>query len=154
MLTSVSCQRSNLLESLFEGYDGPAFGIRLWDGWNWASSENETPRCTLVIRSPGALEAMMARPSEVTLGEAFLAKDIDVEGDIFAVFAMAEHVFHRPRGRRQRMLEAATTAASGIARWWRNGSRHSIERDRSAIAHHYDQPADFYRPWLGESLVY
>jgi cyclopropane-fatty-acyl-phospholipid synthase len=154
MLTSVSCQRSKMLESLFEDYDGPAFGIRLWNGWNWASSENETPRCTLVIRSAGALEAMMARPSEVTLGEAFLAKDIDVEGDIFAVFAMAEHLFHNPRSRRQRVLEAALRAASGIAQWWKKGGRHSIARDHAAISHHYDQPVDFFRPWLGESLVY
>src|ERR1039458_2295698 len=146
MLASVSCQRSKMLESLFEDYDGPAFGIRLWNGWNWASSENETPRCTLVIRSAGALEAMLARPSEITLGEAFLAKDIDVEGDIFSGFAMAEYLFHRPRGRRQRMLEAASQAVFGVAHWWKEGKRHSIERDRSAISHHYDQPVDSYRP--------
>jgi cyclopropane-fatty-acyl-phospholipid synthase len=139
---------------MFVGYAGPAFRIRLWDGWSWTCSDNDNPRFTLFVHSAEALETMMVRPSEITLGEAFLAKDIDVEGDIFSVFAMAEHVFRRPRGRRQRMLEAATTAASGIATWWRNGTRHSIERDRSSIAHHYDQPVDFYRPWLGESLVY
>jgi cyclopropane-fatty-acyl-phospholipid synthase len=154
MLTSVSCQRSNLLESLFKGYDGPAFGIRLWDGWNWVSSENETPRCTLVLRSARALEAMMLRPSEVTLGEAFLANEIDVEGDIFAVFAMAEHLFHTPRSRRQRVLETASRVASGIAQRWKKGRRHSIARDQAVISHHYDLPVDFYRPWLGESLVY
>jgi cyclopropane-fatty-acyl-phospholipid synthase len=107
-----------------------------------------------VIHSAEALETMMARPSDITLGEAFLAKDIDLEGDIFSIFAMAEHVFHRPSGRRQRLREAALQAAASIAAWWREGGLHSVERDRAAIAHHYDQPVDFYRPWLGESLVY
>ena len=96
----------------------------------------------------------MLRPSEITLGEAFLANEIDVEGDLISVFAMAEYIFHRPRGRRQRALEAVSQAASGVARWWREGMRHSVERDRAAISHHYDQPVEFYRPWLGESLVY
>lgn len=154
ILTSVDCERAGLLDSLFEGYDGPPFCIRLWDGWSWASSQVERPCCTLVIRSEDALETMMARPSEITLGEAFLANEIDVEGDIFPVFAMAEYIFHRPRGRRQRALEAVSQAASGVARWWRQGIRHSVERDRAAISHHYDQPVEFYRPWLGESLVY
>ena len=154
MLTSVYCEQAGLFESIFEGYDGPPFGIRLWDGWCWTSSAKDNPRFTLIVRSEDALEAMLARPSEITLGEAFLANDIDVEGDIFSVFAMAEYIFHRPRGRRQRMLEAASQAVSGVAHWWKEGKRHSIERDRSAISHHYDQPVDFYRPWLGESLVY
>jgi cyclopropane-fatty-acyl-phospholipid synthase len=154
MLASVFCQRATMLELLFAGYDGPAFSIRLWDGWSWSSSQRDSPRCTLVIRSADALDAMMVRPSEVTLGEAYLAKDIDVEGDIFAVFAMAEHVFRSPKGARRRVLEAASRALSGIADWWGKGRRHSMARDRFAISHHYDQPVDFYRPWLGESLAY
>jgi cyclopropane-fatty-acyl-phospholipid synthase len=154
MLTSVYCEQAGVLESVFEGYDGPPFGIRLWDGWCWSSSAKETPRFTLVVRSAHALDAVMLRPSEITLGEAFLANEIDVEGDLFSVFAMAEFIFHRPRGRRQRVLEAVSQAANGVARWWREGLRHSVERDRAAISHHYDQPVEFYRPWLGESLVY
>lgn len=152
LLTSC-CERTEMLNSLFEAYEGPAFCIRLWDGWCWTSSVKENPRCTLVVRSEDALESMMLRPSEITLGEAFLAKEIDIEGDIFSVFTMAEYLFHRPTGR-QRMMEAAGRVASGAAQWWKKGRRHSIARDQAAIAHHYDQPVEFYRPWLGESLVY
>ena len=154
MLTSVSCERAGLFDSIFEGYDGSPFCVRLWDGWCWNSSANDHPHCTLVIHSSAALEAMLLRPSEITLGEAFLANEIDVEGDIFSVFAIAEFIFHRPGGRRERMLEAARQAVFGFATWWRKGKRHSEARDRAAISHHYDQPVDFYRPWLGESLVY
>jgi cyclopropane-fatty-acyl-phospholipid synthase len=31
---------------------------------------------------------------------------------------------------------------------------HSRSRDRDSIAYHYDQPMEFYRPWLGSTLVY
>jgi cyclopropane-fatty-acyl-phospholipid synthase len=147
MLTSVNCERATYLKSLFEGYCGPAVGVQLWDGWNWVSSEDERPRCTLIFRSP-------VRPSEITLGEAFLANELDVEGDIFSVFDVAEHIFHGSQGRRQRIREVALRAVSGISQWWKKGMRHSLARDQSAISHHYDQPVDFYRPWLGESLVY
>jgi cyclopropane-fatty-acyl-phospholipid synthase len=51
-------------------------------------------------------------------------------------------------------MEALARILSGIAEWWNHGSPHSLARDRSAISHHYDQPVDFFRPWLGDSLVY
>jgi hypothetical protein len=40
---------------------------------------------------------MFVRPSEITLGEAFLAGDSDVMGDFPSVFHVAEYVFHRPQ---------------------------------------------------------
>jgi cyclopropane-fatty-acyl-phospholipid synthase len=36
----------------------------------------------------------------------------------------------------------------------RHGPRHSQSRDRESIAYHYDQPVEFFRPWLGRTLVY
>jgi cyclopropane-fatty-acyl-phospholipid synthase len=157
MLTSAYGERARVFDSLFAGYDGPAFSIRLWDGWQWAfssQSEQAEPRCTLIFNSPAAFEAMIVRPSEITLGEAFLSGDIDVEGDLFSVFAVTEHLFHCPQGLRRKLLETLSRILSGIAQWWNHGATHTVERDRSAISHHYDQPVEFFRPWLGDSLVY
>jgi cyclopropane-fatty-acyl-phospholipid synthase len=97
---------------------------------------------------------LVARPSEITLGEAFLSKEIDVEGDIFSVFDVAEHIFECPRGQRQQALEVISGVLFGIGQWWKQGKTHSVERDHVAISYHYDQPVEFYRPWLGESLAY
>lgn len=154
MHESVTAQRSNILQKLFEGYEGPTFSIRLWDGWYWASSERERPTCTIVFNSAGALQSLFVRPSEITLGEAFLSKDIDVEGDLFSVFDVAEHIFHGSRGQRQLVAEVAAGVLLGLGKWWKEGRLHSEKRDRQAISYHYDQPVGFYRPWLGQTLAY
>jgi cyclopropane-fatty-acyl-phospholipid synthase len=96
----------------------------------------------------------MTRPSEITLGEAFLSKEIDIEGNIFSVFDVAEHLFHCSKGQRQRIRDVTFATLLGLLHRWKAGKRNSLQRDRSAIAYHYDQPIGFYRPWLGESLAY
>ncbi len=149
-----NAQRGKLLGSLFDGYEGPPFAVRFWDGWLWQLPASGEAKCTMVVNSATALRSLVLHPSEVTLGEAFLTRDIDVEGDIFSIFDVAEHVFHCAEGRRQRVLEAASGLVFGAGAWLKSGKRHSQKRDRTAISYHYDQPADFYRPWLGKSLVY
>lgn len=154
MLTHTNCDRTKMFASLFKGYEGPSFCIRLWDGWLWTCPESGESRCTLVFNSPSALATLILRPSERTLGDAFLVGDINLEGDLFSVFAVTEHVFRCPRGRRKETVELFSRIVSGVAEWWTKGTSHTVERDRRAISYHYDQPAAFYRPWLGESLVY
>jgi cyclopropane-fatty-acyl-phospholipid synthase len=39
----------------------------------------------LVLRSPNALRRMVTAPGELGLGRAYVAGDLDVEGDLFAV---------------------------------------------------------------------
>ena len=151
---SVNAQKENIFHSLFDGYEGPAFAVRLWDDWRWQLSGRGETSCTIVVNSANALRALILRPSEVTLGEAFLSKDIDVEGDLFSVFEVAEYVFHCSKGRQQRILEAISGVLFGIGEWCKTGGRHSQQTDRMAISYHYDQPAAFYEPWLGKSLAY
>jgi cyclopropane-fatty-acyl-phospholipid synthase len=151
---TVESQRERLFGSLFESYEGPCFAVRLWDGWRWQSRGRSEPVCTIVVRHADAFRSLVVRPSEVTLGEAFLAKNIDVEGDLFSVFEIAEHIFCCPKGRRQQIFETLSAVLVGVGDWWRAGWRHSQQRDRAAISYHYDQPLAFYEPWLGKSLAY
>lgn len=150
----VQPQRSQMFDTLFEKYNGPAFAVRLWDGEQWHSPGSEKPSCTIVFASPGALHSMAVNPGEVALGEAFLSKEIDVEGDLFSVFDVAEHIFQCPRGQRQRALDVVGAVFSGIGHRLKEGKTHSIERDHAAITYHYDQPPEFYRPWLGSTMAY
>jgi len=154
MSESVQSLRAKAFDTLFEGYDGPAFSVRLWDGWRWFSPGGGNPACTIVFYSVNAVQSMLARPSEITLGEAFLSKELDVEGDIFSVFEVAEHILQCARSLRQRVPEIISGVFFEIGQWWRQGKSHCLERDLAAISYHYDQPVDFYRPWLGESLAY
>jgi cyclopropane-fatty-acyl-phospholipid synthase len=147
-------QRNKALNALFQDYEGPAFAIRLWNGWQWSFSTRTEPVCTIVIETPGALEALIAEPNEITLGEAFIHRELDVEGDIFSVFTIAEHILNRPQQLRQQVWEKLVHAVLTARRLLRHGSRHSRGRDKSSISHHYDQPMEFFRPWLGETLAY
>jgi cyclopropane-fatty-acyl-phospholipid synthase len=151
---SLQSQRAKVLAALFQSYEGPNFSIRMWDGWQWASSPGEKPACTIAIETPRALAALVAEPNEITLGEAFLHRDLEIEGDIFSVFPVAEHLLNRPRGLRQQLAVTLARMVSSAGRWLKHGARHSMARDRSSISYHYNQPVEFFRPWLGESLAY
>ena len=147
-------QKANVLTALFQDYEGPAFALRLWDGWQWTPMPGKSPACTISIETPKALTAFVAKPNELTLGEAFIHREIDIEGDIFAVFPVAEHLLNRPRGLRQQLIETLARTVAGAGRWLKHGAWHSLARDSASISYHYDQPVEFFRPWLGESLAY
>lgn len=154
MFESDTARRAQTLDALFQSYHGPAFSVRLWDGWSWRSRADELPACTLVLNGPNALHTLIAAPNEITLGEAFISGDLDVEGDLFSVFPVAEHLFSRPRSAVRKITEKLANAAFGVGRWLRHGAVNSPRRDRASIAYHYDQPVAFYEPWLGESMAY
>lgn len=154
MLNSIQSRKVEILESLFRNYDGPAFSIRISDGWQWNSHGGEKVACTLVLNSAKALRSLMVHPDEVTLGEAFIRRDIEVEGDIFTALSVAEYVFSRPAKLSQKFVEYFAGSIFSLRNWARHGPRHSIQRDKASIAYHYDLPVEFYRPWLGETLAY
>lgn len=147
-------RRRRLLADLFRDYGGPPFSIRLWNGWQWASSPAEKPVFTVVIEAPNALTSLMTEQNEIALGEAFIRRDIDVEGDIFSVFFVAEYLINRPKGLLQRTAELIARSVMNSKRWLSSGFQHSKARDRASISYHYDQPVEFFRPWLGSTLAY
>jgi cyclopropane-fatty-acyl-phospholipid synthase len=151
---SIQSQKAAIFNSLFQLYEGPAFAIRLWDGWSWSSSNGAAPACALVVQSPQALQALIAAPNEITLGEAFIHGGLEIEGDIFSVFPVAEHLFNRPRPLRQKLRESSARTLFGVGQWLHHGAKHSPRRDHASIAYHYDQPVAFFEPWLGPSLAY
>jgi cyclopropane-fatty-acyl-phospholipid synthase len=126
----------------------------MWDGWQWTPAAGGKPACTIAVETPKALAALVAEPNEVTLGEAFIHKELEIEGDIFAVFPVAEHVLNRPRRLKQQVAETLARTIAGAGQWLKHGARHSMARDRLSIAYHYDQPVEFFRPWLGKTLAY
>ncbi len=72
---------TSLLDRLFP--PPRAFGVRLWDGTELPA---ECPAFSLVLNHPGALRRMFTPPIELSLGEAFIYGDFDIEGDIFSAF--------------------------------------------------------------------
>jgi cyclopropane-fatty-acyl-phospholipid synthase len=157
MLASLPARKRAIFRQLFDGYAGPPFAVRLWDGSLWRSPGEAPPVCTIVLKERGALAALLAAPNELTLGEAFIRESLDVEGDLFSAFAIAEHIFDRPRSLRQRIAEQFASAVFGLSHFVQLatlGPPGSRRRDRASIAYHYDQPVEFFALWLGETLAY
>ena len=138
------------------------FALRLWDGTVVEPDDGREPRFTIVLRHPGAARAMFWPPSELTLSEAYIYDDFDVEGEIEAVFPLADHFHTQQTGvpqrlRRMRRLLALPSERRprvGRQRSELHGRRSSLERDRQAIAYHYDVSNEFFRLWLDPTMAY
>lgn len=151
----------HLLENLLADYPKRNFQIRLWDGSTWRREQQ--PRFTLVLKHPGALRRMFLSPSELTLGESYVFDDFDIEGDIEAVFDLADYLCTQGRdGLTQslrllsllRKLPASQRIGTGRQPAKLRGPVHSNDRDRQAISYHYDLPAEFFALWLDHRMLY
>jgi len=150
-----------VLDKLFQGKSAEKVGVRLWDGSRWP---DDTPRpATLVLNHPGALRQMFLPPTELNMGEAYLYDDFDIEGDIEAVFGLAETLVAQAPGLMDKLglardllrLPAGPKRRQGRrGRARLGGARHSVERDRQAVTYHYDVSNDFYALWLDRQMVY
>ncbi|MFD9903841.1 class I SAM-dependent methyltransferase [Streptomyces sp. NPDC059063] len=145
--------------------------IRAWDG-----SEAGPPDApTLVVRHRRALRHLMWKPGELGLARAWVAGDLDVEGDLYAALdLLAEFIWERgddapglveslrdPKVRaaaRPLLAFAAPFVPPPVPReeMRRHGRLHLHTKgsDKQAISHHYDVGNDFYELVLGPSMVY
>jgi cyclopropane-fatty-acyl-phospholipid synthase len=157
---TASLASTEFLEALLGDYPNRDFQVRLWDGTTWGAAQQ--PRFTLVLKHPGALRAMFSCPSELTLGEAYVYDDFDIEGDIEAVFHLADYMLGQERNlgktfelaKRLQKLPVNNRVHKNRRPANFSGSPHSRDRDRQAISYHYDLPAEFYGLWLDQRMVY
>ncbi|HEY1634130.1 MAG TPA: class I SAM-dependent methyltransferase [Acidimicrobiales bacterium] len=161
---------ANLLEPMVTAFVGPnpPVTIRFWDG---STLGPDRAQATLTIRSPRALRRILYAPRELGAGRAYVAGELDLEGDVYAALALRDSMASRDRegeakvglGRRGWLDLLRAARRSGVfgpppaappeeARL--RGRLHSKARDAAAISHHYDVSNDFYRLVLGETMTY
>ncbi len=149
--------------------------VRAWD-----RSESGPPGApVLVIRNRRALRRLLFKPGELGLARAWVAGDIDIDGDLYeALDLLAGMIWERggdaAKPQRAAVLRALarpeirsaarellalagapvppTPPAEEVRR--RRGPLHTLRRDKEAISHHYDVGNDFYALVLGPSMVY
>ena len=140
----------------------PALRVEFWDGSGLGSSD---AKGTLHIRSVDALKRILWCPNELGMARAYVAGDLDAEGDLYEVLAAlrdstSDHMRFplsaapaavRAAGKLG-LLGAPLPPPAEEARL--KGWRHSIRRDADAIGHHYDVGNEFYRLVLGPSMTY
>ncbi|WP_200307507.1 class I SAM-dependent methyltransferase [Streptomyces adelaidensis] len=161
------------LKALLEQVVGAPLPVRLraWDG----STAGPPEAPALVVRNRRALRRLLWKPGELGLARAWVAGDLGVEGDLYAVLDLvAGHVWERAedaRGLGEALRDPEVRAAvRGLLRLAgpavllppepppeevRVGRhRHTRRSDRRAVSHHYDVGNDFYEVVLGPSMVY
>ena len=154
----------DVLRRLLEGYQRD-FVVRLWDGTEWEPDSGRPARFTLVLNHPGSLRKMLAQPwrLQLSLAESFLYCDVDVEGDLEAVFGLADFLLKERRwGLRDKLgqlvrwlpcpVRTAARGGQGPARL--PGRRDSPSRLAEAVHYHYDLNQDFYGLFLDDRRVY
>ncbi|WP_406494744.1 cyclopropane-fatty-acyl-phospholipid synthase family protein [Streptomyces sp. NBC_00846] len=144
--------------------------IRAWDG-----SESGPPGGpVLVIRNRRALRRLLWKPGELGLARAWVAGELDIEGDLYeALDLMASLIWDRGAEAKDRVHPVRDPKVRAFAKGllqlggpWpppapppeevrrRTGTLHTKRRDQEAISHHYDVGNDFYELVLGPSMVY
>src|SRR3546814_12116538 len=92
--------------------------LELWDGTS-VGPDGET--CTIRLRSPDALRRVLWAPGELGIARAFVAEDIDVDGDIYEALRAL-----RPAGRTLRKARQTVPRATIPAK--QNGRAQCRER--------------------------
>jgi cyclopropane-fatty-acyl-phospholipid synthase len=157
-----SAPRTNGLAEAIAGLLGadPPIAIDCYDGSHLGPLDRAT---RIVVRSPKALRYVLTAPGELGFARAYVAGEIDVEGDIFDALLLRDHLPEVKVTPREWLLLARAVGVDGLKPLppppeevpvRGRGRRHSKERDAAAIAHHYDVSNDFYRIVLGPSMTY
>jgi len=139
--------------------------IRAWDGSEAGAPDGPVA----ILRHRRALRRLLWNPGELGLARAFVAGELDVEGDVadglsrFWTLAKAQDLSGLRFSLADKLDAAKLALKLGIvgprpkppaseARL--SGGLHTRRRDRAAIAHHYDLSNDFYEFLLDPQMAY
>lgn len=135
-------------------------GVRLWDGSLFGPPQ---PEAIVALAHPWTLRSMLWPPNDLNIGEAFIYGDVDVEGDLEAVYRafapLTDLEWRHPRrfahlARELLRLPAAPPHADRSRRVTNTGGQHTVRRDSEAVRYHYDVGNDFYSLWLDGNMQY
>ncbi|MGB7652063.1 MAG: cyclopropane-fatty-acyl-phospholipid synthase family protein [Acidimicrobiales bacterium] len=116
---------------------------------------------TLKILRRDAISRILTHPGELGLARAYVAGDIDVDGDLDPLFELElpplRHLLNATNVR-SLLAVVGTSAIRPLTppsiEAKPRGVLHSKSRDRQAVTHHYDVSNRFYEMVLGPSMTY
>ncbi|MCL4185334.1 MAG: class I SAM-dependent methyltransferase, partial [Burkholderiaceae bacterium] len=131
-----------IVDALAAG-SGASFAVVLPDGSRCRTGDGE-PRFTITFRSEAALLHGFTR-GHIGLLEAWFDGDLDVDGDLGALFAagMLSSIGQQPK--------AVARVENDLLEWRR--SNRSVVRAKDNARFHYGLGAPFYRLWLDDPLM-
>ena len=154
-----------VLRALFGAPAERSFDVRYWDGSLEPGADGRRRAFTLVVARRGALRRMLLLPNELSIVDAYISGDLDVEGDLESAVALGDVIGRRIRSPRalgalaQKILAlpADDDVAVPATRFQRVSSALSRARrrgDAQAIEFHYGVSNEFYSLWLDPEMLY
>jgi cyclopropane-fatty-acyl-phospholipid synthase len=149
-----------LVREIERAFPERPFEIELWDGSRVSSTNGGGP--TFRARSRDAIAYAVSAPGQLGLGRAYVSGAIEVE-DLDAVIGLLNDWRPPAVGTAAKArLIAAALRSSGIhrpppppkAELHLRGRKHTTERDREAVRHHYDVGNEFFSLFLDRSMTY
>ncbi len=164
--TAVTGSVAPVLEPLLTAVFGgpPPLRFECWDGSHISPAAGDSAG-VVRLRSPDALRRILWAPGELGLGRAFVAGDVDLDGDLPEMLRRLRTSAVGGGELGAREIAAVLRAARQLHLIGRpvpppreearlRGRRHSKRRDSRAVSHHYDVGNEFYRLVLGTSMTY
>jgi cyclopropane-fatty-acyl-phospholipid synthase len=151
-----------LAKEIERAFPDRPFTIELWDGGRVPSTDGGGP--TFTALSKDALLHAIATPGQLQLGlgRAYVSGALEVDDLDAVVDLMNEWRPSMPGRVELARLLAAAFRSVGLqkpppapkAELHLRGRKHSTERDRAAVRHHYDVGNEFFSLFLDRSMTY
>ncbi len=145
------------LEKLMGNFENAPLFV-LWNGEEVFGRNRES---VIKINYPWSLREMFMDASELSLAESYVYGDIDIEGDIFGIFPMAEYLLNKKLSFTEKaslfnLLRKLPKREKSYKKMHAElkGEKHSKERDAQAISYHYDVSNEFYKLFLDKNMQY
>jgi cyclopropane-fatty-acyl-phospholipid synthase len=151
------------LRPLVEGLMGSVdVRLQFWDG-SILGPQTGGPGI-IHVKSIDAIRRLVWAPDELGVSRAFVAGDIDFDGDVFELLRTLRSSSRSLRAG-LKVAPVALSTANELGVLGRplppppeelhpRGWRHSKSRDAQAVRHHYDVGNDFYELVLGPAMTY
>ena len=155
------------LAEVFEEFAGPEAPVE-FTAYDGSHAGKVGAPVKITVRSPVAVAYLAQAPGELGLARAYVAGQLDVEGDMYEALArmtkaqtismtMAEKLhLLQALGGPKLLIHRMPPPPQEVRQHRRllSGRLHSKSRDAKAISHHYDVSNRFYEWVLGPSMAY
>lgn len=128
-----------VLDDIFKQFDGPKFGVKLWDDKTTYYGNGIGSKFILRIDKPGVVKRLLAEGA-LGFGESYMDGDLDIEGDIGAYLKLRhqfKHVKPSPR--------------LVFAKFWAELT--TPKKRRGQISYHYDLGNAFFSFFLDKETM-
>lgn len=139
-------KEEEIIQSVLKIFDkcSKNFSIEFWNGQKINLSDN--PVFTIKFLDKQFFTDIMFHPNIFGFAEGFMSKKFDIEGDIFQALKLKDTISKAELSGKDK-LNILKASSFGF-------NVHTKSKDKEFISHHYDVSNDFYKLFLGDTMMY